>query len=723
MSAYTTPRKSLRFRNNEPSPFFSNRKRELFPVDNWDEDSHDISPLQSSPEVYDPGLATPETPINVNHTSITELSPSVSDKFERLMTDPKNGSVDSATIIIEETPNSRCFKNINKTPFDSDTNREVKTPSKKVLGLNKSYDFKEGVVLARSFYGGNQVSLEDLRVKRFNRLHSNPKVKAKLFNESKSTSKKRARSSSHERKSKKPCTAVNLFPGVMLPYKKKPVLKKIIIKTEVVEENMDVVEEVNDVRKKHIETPKFNSFKKDVWAEHVKLEKPERIKIEQPENRKFFKSKVVQNTPCRAENSFNLNVVNWGDENRMSTFIKNESSDFDNSEVLDDDAIEKIGQEVSDLIELLDDEEDTHCTPIRYPGLTVISQSSHNEYDENSPFDYVKQTKTIRENPNNVQNSDMPDLIKDAFSFNDSLEEKEQVFINYNSRKTQLKDISNNQEPEEVNMEITDCISDNNFNKSMSPQEKLFPIFTNKTPSPNHYVRALNTGKSTIRRVKRIVDAAQYQIDAGQKKFGGFFCKECGLYYSRGEPEDEAEHDKYHAAKHIFKYNVIKNEKIVFRDEDERIIVISGSDSKNLCTKALEVLSFVDQELGFSTFNTVLPVTKKVYLYIRSKQVIGCLVAEIISQAYRNLETGTEDMVIVSEESYPAKVGVNRIWTKWDCRQKGIATKLLDCFRKNYTYGHILSTDEIAFTVPTRAGKQFIKKYTNRSDYFVYTGW
>lgn len=61
--------------------------------------------------------------------------------------------------------------------------------------------------------------------------------------------------------------------------------------------------------------------------------------------------------------------------------------------------------------------------------------------------------------------------------------------------------------------------------------------------------------------------------------------------------------------------------------------------------------------------------------------MIGCLVVELISQAYRNLETENEDMVIVSEESYPVKIGVNRIWTKWDCRKYGIATKLLDAFR------------------------------------------
>lgn len=34
------------------------------------------------------------------------------------------------------------------------------------------------------------------------------------------------------------------------------------------------------------------------------------------------------------------------------------------------------------------------------------------------------------------------------------------------------------------------------------------------------------------------------------------------------------------------------------------------------CTKALEVISFVDEELGFNTQNSVLPTTKKVLLLL-----------------------------------------------------------------------------------------------------------
>lgn len=86
----------------------------------------------------------------------------------------------------------------------------------------------------------------------------------------------------------------------------------------------------------------------------------------------------------RKDNSFNYKVVNWGgDENRMS--FKVEPTDFSGTEILDDDAIEQIGQEVNDLIELLDDGDDIdddnfddNSTAIRYPGLASnLSKRNH----------------------------------------------------------------------------------------------------------------------------------------------------------------------------------------------------------------------------------------------------------------------------------------------------------------------------------------------------------
>lgn len=130
--------------------------------------------------------------------------------------------------------------------------------------------------------------MEDLRVKRFTRLYSNPKVKAKLFKDSKSTVKKRSKSSSLERKNKS-----NFFPGVVLPFKKKCTAKKLFVKTEVCEENSNLIEENCIIKTNNFDFSKPSFTKKNDWTEYIKQDKPNRIKIEQSDKRKFFKSTVI----------------------------------------------------------------------------------------------------------------------------------------------------------------------------------------------------------------------------------------------------------------------------------------------------------------------------------------------------------------------------------------------------------------------------------------------
>ncbi|XP_016656595.1 N-acetyltransferase ESCO2 [Acyrthosiphon pisum] len=428
-------------------------------------------------------------------------------------------------------------------------------------------------------------------------------------------------------------------------------------------------------------TPKQSSSKKNVWTEYMHQDKPKRILLEQDNNRKFFKSKVIHNdTPNKKkDNGFNFKVINWNDENSNSSRVELNESNLNSPKILIDNNIDENGQNINKL-ELLDDNHKENSNVEKYlaayssPAPRRLKEVSNSSIDVND---------TVINEPD-YTSIDFNDRIIDEFA----------------------------------------AIDDSVLVTEVSSQTNMFPIFINETPPLSRTICSnSNEKKSTVRKGRKIIDDTQYQIYAGQKKFGGFLCKECNLYYSRGEPEDEAEHDKYHKAKDIFKYKSSKNEKVIFKDIDERIVVISGSDTKMLCSKALEVMLYVDKELGCYTECSVLPTTKKVHLYIKKRQVIGCLVIDLITQAYRNLETETEDMVVVSEESYPVKAGVNSIWTRWDCRNTGIAKKLLDYFRKNYTFGHILALDEIAFTVPTRSGKQFIKKYTNRNDFLVYTGW
>ncbi|XP_050057475.1 N-acetyltransferase ESCO2-like [Aphis gossypii] len=690
MFTYTNPRNSLKLHKIKPSPFSTYQKRKLFFEDNADKNI-------SQSDVYDPEQISPEKSFNTN---LTELSPTLSEKFESLISNSKHEHLCSSSITTDKPSNFQQIEHNTTTPLNSKKIKGDKNLPNKIFNLNTIKNNKaEYEVKASCSYDYKTISPKDVGSERVTRSHYNPKVKIKLFKDNKSTSKKRPRSTSPVIKTK-----INLFPDGISPFKKKPVdigsCKK---------------EEVNKSTKKNIvkktKTPKQSSSKKNVWTEYMNQNKPKRILMEQHNNRKFFKSKVIHNDILnkKKDNDFNSKVINWNNENSISSTVEVKESNLKDPEIFNDEISEN-DQYINKSIEF----DDSHSTTIQS----------------------LLPTPTLKRKYKSVQNHSS--ILRPVLSRNDV--DGEKCISAYSSPAAYLKDVSSTDfdvtvmnESVNTSIDFNDTVTDeiantstNTTNTSVivneSPRTNLFPIFINGTPSSSHII--LSSEKtSTVKKLRRIIDNTQYQIYAGQKKFGGVLCKECGIFYSRGEPEDEAEHDKYHKAKDIFKYKTIKNEKVIFKDFDERIVVISGSDTKVLCSKALEVMSYVDKELGCSVQHSVLPTTKKVYLYIKKKQVIGCLVIDLISQAYHNVDTESEDMVVVSEDSYPVKVGVNSIWIKWDCRRTGIATKLLDYFRKNYAFGHILTLDEIAFTVPTRAGKQFIKKYTKKNDFLVYTGW
>lgn len=48
----------------------------------------------------------------------------------------------------------------------------------------------------------------------------------------------------------------------------------------------------------------------------------------------------------------------------------------------------------------------------------------------------------------------------------------------------------------------------------------------------------------------------QYQLDAGQKRFGATQCPECNVVYQLGDPEDENAHLNYHNSIRTLKFQV-----------------------------------------------------------------------------------------------------------------------------------------------------------------------
>lgn len=106
-----------------------------------------------------------------------------------------------------------------------------------------------------------------------------------------------------------------------------------------------------------------------------------------------------------------------------------------------------------------------------------------------------------------------------------------------------------------------------------------------------------------------------------------------------------------------------------------------------------------------------------------NKQIVGCLVAEPKTHAYKMLPNHNNNSKIdqCTEETFPVKCGVSRLWVAMTHRNKGIGTCLMNAMRSNFMYGHILSTHEIAFSAPTEAGKKFASKYTKTDEFLIYT--
>ncbi|KAI1612417.1 N-acetyltransferase [Exophiala viscosa] len=66
--------------------------------------------------------------------------------------------------------------------------------------------------------------------------------------------------------------------------------------------------------------------------------------------------------------------------------------------------------------------------------------------------------------------------------------------------------------------------------------------------------------------------------------------------------------------------------------------------------------------------------------------------------------SGPSSSISISEETYPAVVGVSRIWTSRAFRHKGIANNLLECVMHQFIYGMEIEPLQVAFSQPTESG-------------------
>ncbi|XP_066958710.1 N-acetyltransferase ESCO2 [Macrobrachium rosenbergii] len=272
-------------------------------------------------------------------------------------------------------------------------------------------------------------------------------------------------------------------------------------------------------------------------------------------------------------------------------------------------------------------------------------------------------------------------------------------------------------------------ISENNndsSSKESSGSPKLYPLFDRQNwrpaaPSPKKH-------KSCHKHLHKS-DSSQMIIDAGQKDFGTRQCGDCGVVYEIANQEDEASHLIHHNAIHSkLKYNGWKNENWV-RGLDElggRVVMVTSKDPSHFWRKVEEVLTVVDNELGFPEGTNLVRENSRVFMYILDRQVVGFLVGERIEKANRVIPpksttvSTTNRLLCCSQEQVTVWAGVSRIWVLQGHRGKGIAGKLCEAMLCNMFSHHILSRDEIAFSDPTESGTKFAERFTGKRDFLVY---
>ncbi|KAG2177128.1 hypothetical protein INT43_007784 [Umbelopsis isabellina] len=172
------------------------------------------------------------------------------------------------------------------------------------------------------------------------------------------------------------------------------------------------------------------------------------------------------------------------------------------------------------------------------------------------------------------------------------------------------------------------------------------------------------------------------------------------------------------------RYSGYANEKVlVFDDNGQRIVMVGSGSSRHQLRKLQHVVSLINCHLSSPEISLRHLLCCKSFLFIgRAKQILGCVVAEPISFAYRVTQSQTQvsSAVFCSRDRIAAHCGISRIWVDPNHRGKRIATQLLDAVCRWFVYGQPLQRKSIAFSQPTGDGKSLAVHYTGTSEFLVY---
>ncbi|XVF07541.1 hypothetical protein REPUB_Repub06bG0147900 [Reevesia pubescens] len=212
---------------------------------------------------------------------------------------------------------------------------------------------------------------------------------------------------------------------------------------------------------------------------------------------------------------------------------------------------------------------------------------------------------------------------------------------------------------------------------------------------------------------------AQFHLELGQSDFLLHGCSTCGVKYAPGDESDEKNHSIFHKNFTLgIQFKGWRNERVVHMPKvGDHVILVLDSDSVAQRNKVQEVVKMMEIELGGGWIFHKLC---KVYLFVSSQRVAGCLVAEPIKEAFEILSCSVGERhsapakqtrsnssklqfgeivlqrevikrapsqvlnenhtgaILCKKEAVPAVCGIRAIWVTPSNRRKGIATQLLE---------------------------------------------
>ena len=216
----------------------------------------------------------------------------------------------------------------------------------------------------------------------------------------------------------------------------------------------------------------------------------------------------------------------------------------------------------------------------------------------------------------------------------------------------------------------------------------------------------------------------QMFLDFGQKNFSSRTCKECGMVWCPGLPEEEAMHAKQHKRFTLgVEFRGWKGERVTRSFPDgSRIVCVRPCDPEAYWNKVCEVEEFVQRDLGSGGCQAA--PGRQAHMYVSAeKRVVGFLSAQGIRRASRlvtRVDGGGEEVMELSEGEERAVCGVSEVWVIRSMRGKGIAKRLLEALLESFAPPMAIGREVVAFSQPTPAGKKLATDFFGTASFLVY---